>query len=156
MRCVMSCLLVGALACGAPSPPRVPANVAPWLRADPQRCLLRRDLREGMEVMARRCAERFVLENGYTDLPATDDSTRWVQEAGDRGAWPWVLSARNGTLDRTAATVQCSGRSCTVLFRAHRPALACVYRSVTMTQVFTRLQLEPGAIQDVRCYERRS
>jgi hypothetical protein len=27
---------------------------------------------------------------------------------------------------------------------------------VTMTQVFTRLRLEPGAIQDIRCNERRS
>jgi hypothetical protein len=156
MRCVMSCLLIAAVACAGTSPPRVPAKVAPWLRADPQRCLLRRDLREGMEIMARRCAELFVLENGYTDLPATDDSTRWVQEAGDRGTWPRVLSTRSGSLDRTAATVQCSVRRCTVLFRAHRPVLACAYRSVTMTQVFTRLQLEPGAIQDVRCYERSS
>ncbi|MFL5492805.1 MAG: hypothetical protein ACJ8DC_00320 [Gemmatimonadales bacterium] len=156
MRCAMSCLLVGALACGAASPARVPAKVAPWLRADPQRCLLRRDLREGMEVMARRCAELFVLDNGYTDVPATDDSTRWVQEVGDRGPWRRVLSTRRGTLDGVAATVQCSARSCTVLFRAHRPALACGYRPVTMTQVFTRLQLEPQVIQDVRCYQRRS
>ena len=156
MRCVVPCLLITALGCGGAGPPRVPPKLAPWLRADPHRCLLTRDLREGMETMARRCAELFVLENGYTDLPATDDSTRWVQEAGDRGAWPRVLSARSGTLDRTAATVQCSVRRCTVLFRARRPVLACAYRSVTMTQVFTRLELEPGAIQDMRCYERSS
>ena len=156
MRCVGFCLLIAVLACGSAGPPRAPANVAPWLRADPQRCLLSRDLREGMEVMARRCAELFVLENGYTDLPATEDSTRWVQEVGDRGTWPLVLSTRAGTLDRSAATVQCSVRRCTVLFRAHRPVLVCAYRSVTMTQVFTRLRLEPGGIQDVHCNERRS
>ena len=28
--------------------------------------------------MARRCAELFVLQNGYTELPAAEDSTRWV------------------------------------------------------------------------------
>jgi hypothetical protein len=43
-----------------------------------------------------------------------------------------------------------------VLFRARRPVLICGYRSVTMTQVFTRLRLEPGVIQDVHCTERRS
>jgi hypothetical protein len=156
MRCLVFCLLTAGLACGGAIPPRAPARVAPWLRADPQRCLLTRDLREGMEVMARRCAELFVLENGYTDLPATEDSTRWVQEVGDQGTWPGVLSTRSGTLARTAATVQCSVRRCTVLFRARRPVLVCAYRSVTMTQVFTRLRLEPGAIQDIRCNERRS
>jgi hypothetical protein len=156
MRCLLSCLLIAVLACGGARPLRVPANVAPWLRADPQRCLLPRDLRDGMEIMARRCAELFVLENGYTDLPATGDSARWVQEVGDRGTWPLVLSTRSGTLERTAATTQCSVRRCTVLFRARRPVLVCAYRSVTMTQMFTRLRLERGAIQDMRCNERRS
>jgi hypothetical protein len=156
MRRVPSCLLIAVLACGGAGQPRLPVKVAPWLRADPQRCLLRRDLREGMEIMASRCAELFVLENGYTDLPATEDSTRWVQEVGDRDAWPLVLSTRSGTLERKAATVQCSVRRCTVLFRARRSVLACAYRSVTMTQVFTRLRLEPGGIQDVHCNERRS
>ena len=156
MRCAGSCLLIAVLACGGGVSPRAPARVAPWLRADPQRCLLTRDLREGMEVMARRCAELFVLENGYTDQPATEDSSRWVQEVGDRGTWPRVLSTRSGTLEGRAATVQCSVRRCTVLFRAHRPVLVCAYRSVTMTQVFTRLRLEPGAIQDVHCNERRA
>jgi hypothetical protein len=155
-RLVSPCLLITLLACGGAVVPRAPARVAPWLRADPQRCLLTRDLREGMDDMARRCAELFVLENGYTDLPATGDSSRWVQEVGESDAWPRVLSTRSGTLDRTAATAQCSMRRCTVLFRARRQILACTYRSVTMSQVFTQLRLEPGAIQDIRCNERRS
>lgn len=155
MRCAGSCLLILALACGGAGPPRTPDRVAPWLRADPHRCLLTRDLREGMEIMARHCAEQFVLENGYTDRPAADDSTRWVEEAGDRRTWPQVLSTRSGTLEGSAATVQCSVRNCTVLFRARRSVLACAYRSVTMTQVFTHLRLEPGLI-NVRCDERSS
>lgn len=48
--------ILGVLACASPEPIRPPAAVAPWLRADPQRCLIPRDLREGMEEMARRCA----------------------------------------------------------------------------------------------------
>jgi hypothetical protein len=109
-----------------------------------------------MEAMARRCAEMFVLQNGYTDLPATEDSTRWVLEVGEAGTWPRVFASREGTLEREAATAQCSMRQCLVLFRIRRTPLVCAYRAVTMTQVFTRLQLERGGIYDVRCDERRA
>ena len=131
-------------------------HVAPWLRTDPQRCLLQRDLAEGMDDMARRCAEEFVRANGYTPEPATDDSTRWVFEVGERGPWPGVLAQREGTLEEAATTAQCSARRCVVLFRLRRMALQCAYRAVTMTQVFTRLRLEPGGIRNVRCADRRA
>ena len=134
----------------------MPENVAPWLREDPQRCLLTRDLGENMEAMAQRCAELFVRENGYTDLPAVEDSTRWVLEHDEAGAWPRVLAARGGMLDRQATTVQCSMRQCIVFFRVRRTPMVCAYRMVTMTQVFTRLRLEPGGIEDIRCDERRA
>jgi hypothetical protein len=133
-----------------------PEHVAPWLREDPQRCLLARDLRENMEGMARRCAETFVRQNGYTRLPASEDSTRWVLEAGERGAWPHVLASRGGSLEGEAATVQCSVGQCVVFFRARRTSLECAYRVVTMSQVFTRLRLEAGGVRNVRCDERRA
>ena len=61
----------GSLACGGPARSRPPdLRPPPGCVDDPQRCLLQRDLREGMEDMARRCAERFVRENGYTKVPA--------------------------------------------------------------------------------------
>jgi hypothetical protein len=134
----------------------VPGNLAPWLREDPQRCLLTRDLGENMEAMARRCAELFVQQNGYTDLPATTDSTRWVLELGEAGSWPRVLAAREGLLDREATTVQCSMRQCLVFFRIRRTPLRCAYRLVSMSQVFTQIRIEPGGIHDVRCDERRA
>jgi hypothetical protein len=134
----------------------VPTKVAPWLREDPQRCLLTRDLSENMEAMARRCAELFVRQNGYTDLPATEDSTRWVLERGEAGGWPRVLASRGGMLDREATTVQCSMRQCLVFFRIRRTPRSCAYRLVSMTQVFTRLRLEPGGVYDVRCDERHA
>jgi hypothetical protein len=140
-------------ACGHAAGPRSPTAVAPWLRADPRRCLLQRDLREGIEMMARRCAEQFVRENGYTELPA-EDSTRWVRERDDGGAWSRVLATRSGTLDARASTSQCSMRECVVLFRIRRPMLLCAYRAVHMTQVFTKIHLAPGGIRDVRCNER--
>jgi hypothetical protein len=141
-------------ACGAPGG-RVPTHVAPWLRDDPQRCLLVRDLGENMEAMARRCAELFVLQNGYTDLPAAEDSTRWVLEHGEIGSWPRLLAARGGMLEREARTVQCSMRQCIVFFRVRRVPHLCAYRQVSMTQVFTRIRLEPGGIRDERCDERQ-
>ncbi len=134
----------------------MPERVAPWLKEDPQRCLLTRDLREDMDAMARRCAETFVRQNGYTDLPATEDSTRWVLEVGEAGVWPRVLASRVGSLERTAATAQCSMRQCVVFFRVRRTPLLCAYRLVTMTQVFTKLRLEPGGIHDIRCDQRQA
>lgn len=133
-----------------------PGHLAPWLREDPQRCLLARDLSENMEGMARRCAETFVRQNGYTRLPASEDSTRWVMEAGEHGGWSRVLAARVGSLESEAATVQCSVGECVVFFRARRTSLECAYRVVTMSQVFTRLRLEPGGVQNVHCDERRA
>jgi hypothetical protein len=154
MRRLFFLLLASGLACSGPVDHTTPAHVAPWLRADRQRCLIARDLGEGMEDMARRCAERFVQENGYTDVPA-DDSTRWVREQDDAAAWPTLLALRSGTLEAQATAVQCSQRQCIVLFRVRRPMLFCAYRAVTMTQVFTKIQLAPGGIRDVRCEERR-
>ena len=126
---------------------------AAWLRTDPQRCLLQRDLREGMEDMARRCAEQFIRDNGYTQAPA-EDSTRWVREGEDGDAWSRVLATRLGSLEPNASAVQCSRRECVVMFRLRRPILHCAFRAVTLTQVFTRIQLAPGGIRDCRCTER--
>ena len=151
----LAALIACGLACGAPARAPRYAMLSPWLRADPQRCLIPRDLSEGMEDMARHCAEAFVRENGYTD-EFPEDSTRWVREPEDGGPWHMVLAFRSGTLDPSASTVQCSMRQCIVLFRIRRPMLTCAYRTVTMTQVFTKIQLSPGGIRDVRCYERQA
>jgi hypothetical protein len=148
-------LFAGAVACGGSARGAAAGHVAPWLRADRQRCLIPRDLRENMEAMARRCAETFIRENGYTQIPA-DDSTRWVREQDDVAAWPWVLTMRSGTLASHASTVQCSMRECVVLFRVLRPMLICAYRAVRMTQVFTRIRVTPGGIRDIRCHERQA
>ena len=101
--------------------------------------------------MAQRCAEQFVRQNGYTMAPATDDSTRWVLEVGEAGSWNRVFATREGTLADEASAVQCSVRRCVVFFRMRRQNISWAYRAVTMTQVFTRMTLEPGGVQDVRC-----
>jgi hypothetical protein len=147
-------VLVSAAACGGAARATAPGHVAPWLRADRQRCLIPRDLRENMEAMAQRCAEAFVRDNGYTEAPA-EDSTRWVHELDDDVAWPRVLARRSGTLAEHASSVQCSMRECVVLFQVHRPMLTCAYRAVRMTQVFTRIRMTPGGIRNIRCHERQ-
>ena len=147
-------VLASAAACGGAARTTAPGRVPPWLRADRQRCLIPRDLRENMEAMARRCAEAFVRENGYTEVPA-EDSTRWVRELDDAAAWPRVLARRSGTLSAQASSVQCSVRECVVMFPVHRPMLSCAYRAVRMTQVFTRIRMTPGGIRDIRCHERQ-
>ena len=58
-------------------------------------------------------------------------------------------------LEAHATAVQCSRRECVVMFRLRRPIPQCAYRAVTLTQVFTRIQLVPGGIRDSRCGERR-
>ena len=146
-------VLASTLACAIQST-GVPDNVPAWLRADPQRCLLPRDLGENMEAMARRCAELFVAENGYTDVPASNDSTRWVMEDGEEGPWLHVLAGRGGMLDKTATAVQCSAGQCVVFFRSRRLPQSCIYRAVTMSQVYTRLQLQPTEVHELRCAER--
>jgi hypothetical protein len=67
-----------------------------------------------------------------------------------------VLTLRSGTLATHASAVQCSMRECVVLFRVLRPMLTCAYRSVRMTQVFTRIRMTPGGIRDIRCHERQA
>lgn len=146
-------LCVGG-ACGGPVRSRPMLAPAPWLRGDPQRCLLQRDLSEGMEAMAQRCAEQFIRDNGYTEAPAFD-STRWVREANDGDEWPRVFASRLGSLDPHARGVQCSRRECVVMFRLRRPIAQCAYRAVTLTQIFTKIQLAPGGIRDAHCTERR-
>jgi hypothetical protein len=47
-------------------------------------------------------------------------------------------------------------RECVVLFRLRRTILLCALRAVTMTQVFTKIRLEPGGVRDIRCGERRA
>ena len=134
----MLLLLSGGVACGGPARSRPMPAPAAWLRNDPQRCLLQRDLREGMEDMARRCAEQFIRDNGYTQAPA-EDSTRWVREASDDDEWSRVLATRLGSLEPTASAVQCSRRECVV----HVPA-----SPADPAVRFPRRDPDPGLHQD--------
>ena len=143
-------VLASTIACAVRSA-GVPDDVPAWLRADPQRCLLRRDLGENMEAMARRCAELFVAENGYTDVPATDDSTRWVMEDGEQGPGCGCSRAGSACWNRRPPPSSAAFRQCVVFFRSRRLPQSCVYRAVTMSQVYTQIQLEPIEVHELHC-----
>ncbi|HEU4700585.1 MAG TPA: hypothetical protein VFS40_15480 [Gemmatimonadales bacterium] len=140
---------LGACARTAGPPPELPE----WVRREPGRCLRPRDFSENMETMARRCAEQFVAQNGYTDAEPSADTTRWVPEPAEHGAWESVFRARRSSLVPEAAAVQCSGWECRVFFEARGLPGICARRVVVMTQVFSRIHLLPGLVRtpcDVR------
>lgn len=143
-------LLLGLAGCGA-GVQQDPAELAPWLRQDPRRCLLPRDLSQTMETHAARCAERFLAENGYTESVASLDTARVVAERGERSVTPAVLERRYATLDGGAAMVQCSRRECFVFFEVRERTRPCELRAVIMTWVFTQMRIRPGTLPDPRC-----
>lgn len=150
----MAAALAAVLAAGVPGcgPGTAAAGATPeWLRRDPRRCLIPRDLTQRLETHAVRCAERFVAENGYTERAAAVDSTRLVPERGERSVTPAVLDLRYGMLAPDAVLVQCSGGECFVFFEVRTRTHPCRLRTVTMTHVFTRMRMRFGSIADLRC-----
>jgi hypothetical protein len=129
-------------------------DVAPWLRADPRRCLIQRDLRDAVDDMARRCAEAFVIANGYTVHPPTADSSRWVAEDREAGELRRVVAQRFGMLVREAAWVQCGRRECRTYFPLRDPTRPCTFRSVRMSYVFTRMRMEPVLTEVRHCRQK--
>lgn len=143
-------LLAAATACGPGLPPET-VEVRPWLLNDPHRCLIPRDLSQKLETHARRCAERFLAENGYTESLASIDTARIVAERGERSVSPAVLEQRFATLQPEATMVQCSGGNCYIFFALRDRTRPCRLRAVLMTWVFTRMQVRPGTVWDHRC-----
>ena len=145
--------LVAALLEGGCGPGLVPdsSETVEWLRNDPRRCLIPRDLSQKLETHAVRCAERFLAENGYTEEVAAIDPARLAAERGERDVSAGVLEQRFASLEARAAMVQGSGRECFVFFGVRDVAQPCRLRAVLMTWVFTRMRVRPGTVADVRC-----
>jgi len=107
-----------------------------------RQCDVRRGPDEPSDQYAIRCAEHFVVEQGYTASPATTDTNRIVPEgiewSASKAQW---LARRRGTLDSHAAGV-CIGPDdgrYTVVFRAPRDWGA---RGVTLDAAFGSLRVE--------------
>jgi len=107
-----------------------------------RRCGSARATGDAAELYAVRCAEHFVAQQGYTDLPAVADSSAIVPEGIERGAskLDW-LAGRRGTLDRRAAgvCVDTAGKRFTVVFRSASGRSA---RAVTMDATFGSLRMQ--------------
>ncbi|MEP6571492.1 MAG: hypothetical protein ABJD11_02320 [Gemmatimonadota bacterium] len=147
-------LLAGILLASCARTRTTTYSVAPWLRADPRRCLLQRDLRDGIEDMARRCAEVFVSENGYTVYPPSADSSRWVTEGAGTEGLRRIIAARFGMLMPEGAWVQCVRRECRTFFRLREPTRPCTFRSVRMSYVFTRMSMETVLTEVRHCRQK--
>jgi hypothetical protein len=81
-------------------------------------------------VNARRCAEEFVVRQGYTLLPGTTDSTLMASE---------FLGDPTPSLESTAAAALCDATECLVYF----PLLnvRCLGRAVRMTTSYQHLYM---------------
>src|SRR5690242_1722400 len=71
------------------------AQTASGPHAAPRACALPPQALSSARDTAAYCAAQFVARNGYTDLPATTDSTQLVDDITDGGLdWHRVLQAR--------------------------------------------------------------
>jgi hypothetical protein len=96
-----------------------------------------------------RIAERFVVLNGYTDLPAADDLAQLTPESLElRGDRSWWLEERRNTLERSAYGYWRGRRGSrpgwTVVFRYvdAPPEYRDVGRAVTMDPDGTHVRVE--------------
>jgi hypothetical protein len=106
-----------------------------------RRCGLARDAGEAVDLYAVRCAERFIVQQGYTDLPAGADTSAIVPEGIEWGAskLDW-LAGRRGTLERRPAGVCVdAAERFTVVFRSASGQTA---RAVTMDATFGSLRVQ--------------
>jgi hypothetical protein len=148
---VLRILLVSAtLAAAVMAACRTPPRPAPGPPADPRRCALAPVPGETPEARAVRCAEWFIVRNGYTTRRPVADSTQIAWEAGEpAGPAAEQLARRRGML-REKAFVVCRGRR-----EGHGPAFGVGFvlrpdppspsgRAVTMDTAFAEIHFERG------------
>lgn len=137
-----------AVAIVAACHPAVRATPGP--PADPRRCAVAPEPGETPEMRAVRCAEWFVVRNGYTTRRPVADSTQIAWESGEpAGTTAEGLARRRGML-RERAVVVCRGRRegagpAFGIGFAYRPdPPSPVGRAVTMDTAFAEIHLERG------------
>ena len=111
--------------------------------ADPLRgCAIARDSAEPADRFAVRCAERFVVEQAYTELPGLTDTSRIVPEgiewSSSKAEW---RSQRHGSLEPGAVGVCTDPKDYpyTVVFRYRKVRGA---RGVTLDTAFGSLRMQ--------------
>ena len=111
--------------------------------ADPlRRCAIARDSAEPADQFAVRCAERFVVEQGYTELSGLTDTTLIVPEgiewSSSKAGW---RSQRHGSLEPRAVGVCTDHKDYpyTVVFHYRKARGA---RGVTLDTAFGSLRMQ--------------
>jgi hypothetical protein len=123
---------------------------APEPAADPRRCGLARVPGETPEERAVRCAEWFVVRNGYTMRRPVTDSTQIALETGEPGGTLAERLARRRGLLREGAVVVCRGRregagpAFGVGFALRPDPPSPTGRVVTMDTAFAEMHFELG------------
>ena len=131
---VLACTLIAS----ASAQTRAAADAADPLR----RCAIARDTAELADRFAARCAERFVVEQGYTELPSLTDTTLMVSEgiewSSSKAEW---RSQRHGSLEPRAVGVCTDPKDYpyTVVFRYRKARGA---RGVTLDAAFGSLRMQ--------------
>lgn len=77
-----------------------PIEAADTIMVDRQRCILPPHFSASADLVAVRCAEIYVVRNGYTDLAPVPDSSQWVGEFMDLG-----MDYRRRELERHASAL---------------------------------------------------
>src|SRR6266699_2603024 len=131
-------LLACTLMASASAQTRASADAADPLRG----CAIARDSAEPADRFAVRCAERFVVEQGYTELPGLTDTTLIVPEgiewSSSKAEW---RSQRHGSLEPRAVGVCTDPKDYpyTVVF-SYRKARGA--RGVTLDASFGSLRMQ--------------
>ena len=131
-------LLIGALRTPSEAQTRTQADSANPLR----RCAVAREPEESADRYAIRCAERFVVEQGYANTPPAADTNRVVPEGIEwtpsRVEW---VARRRGTIDPRAAGL-CTGLEGTDFTVVFRRAHGNGARGVTLDAAFGSLRVQ--------------
>jgi hypothetical protein len=122
------------------------AVMAPVLDRSTLDCEAGLDQPLSQPVVALRCADRFIKENGYTTAPPTSDESRLVSESLEHGStWAEVLSYRRGTLVAGSGSAFCGelwdGRDGCMVSYERTGTRGCRLRAVLMTPDYRELRV---------------
>jgi hypothetical protein len=148
LRSFVACTFVAvatAAGCGSDAPRGSP-GASSLVRIDRTRCIPSRRLGVPRELVALLCAEAFVARNGYTDAPATGDTTQLAFESIEASqSAAQLLADRRNTLESRAyglCPLGAAGPGLAVIFRYRADTLRPIGRAVTMTADLDSLRVQ--------------
>jgi hypothetical protein len=130
---------------------------------EPRTCVLNRPRDEADTTYARRCAEAFIAQNGYTSATGVVDTSLVVPEFLDMGGVEDILEHRHGQLEPRAESAGPGLDGWGVGFRYASDPSGCTLRVVLMKSDFTGMRMvheDAGPASDTEqgrvCAKRRA